>query len=221
MIRLRMAFQPIHDIRNKRIIGYEALMRPKKGQSPLALLQRAQKRGNIVDLDESARRLAVKDVASVLDNDQLLFLNTEPESLESIDLWQPWPYNIDPSKVVIEITERSISEAVYPACDYLHELGVNIALDDFGVGTSNLWMVDRFKPHFVKADRSFLGCKAKGNALEALVSMTSVINAQLIVEGVETETDVAYLHKIGVKLAQGFYLGVPTYVEDLLVASHA
>lgn len=217
---MRIAFQPIYDIQEQRIIGYESLMRPN-GQPPLSLLQKAQRQGRVIELDSTARRIAVNDAKKLLKNGQLLFLNSEPESLERIELWDPWPYAMEPSNVVIEVTERSMSEGSYPACDYLHQIGVQIALDDFGVGTSNLWMVDRFKPDFVKADRSFLGTKSKGNALEALVSMTGIIEAKLIVEGVESAKDVEYLKKIGVKYAQGFHLGKPLFIDSLLASSLA
>lgn len=79
-------------------------------------------------------------------------------------------------------------------------------------------MMDRFRPYCIKADRSFLGSRGEGHTLEALVAMERPLQTKLIVEGTETKEDREYLCDIGVRYAQGFNLGVPSFISEKQVA---
>lgn len=210
---MRSAFQPIQDIILSKVIGYEALARPSNGRTPLEVIRQAKENGTLDKFDREARETALAEASKLLDREQLLFLNTEPESLQALDDWVPWPYAIRPDNLVFEVTERLVSRASFPALQYLRSIGIRIAIDDFGTGSSNLWLLDQLEPQYVKADRSFL--VQKGKALEGLAAMCNAIGITLIVEGVEDLTDLEYLRHIHVRYAQGFFLGRPQYVEVL------
>lgn len=212
--QLRIAFQPIWDIARDRVLGYEALMRPVDGTPPLVRIHQAKEQGSILELDRKARTLAMRDATHFLKDDEYLFVNVEPESLQDINLWRPWPYTINPSQVVLEVTERSMKEDLYPVCEYLRDVGVHLAIDDFGSGMSNLWMLDHFTPAFIKLDNVYLRHESKHRILQAVVAGVRLLGATLIVEGVERAEDVEYLHRIRVNYAQGFHLGKPSFVEE-------
>lgn len=209
-----MTFQPIRNLACCRILGYEALMRPADGTPPLLRIHQAREQGEVVELDRKVRALAAHDATTFLKDDEYLFVNVEPECLQNLDLWWPWPYPLAPSRMVIEITERTLTEGLYPVCKYLQEEGVHLAIDDFGSGMSNLWMLDRFAPEFIKLDKMYLRHKDKHRILSGVVAMTNSLGIKLIVEGVEQAEDVAYLKRIPVTYAQGYHLGKPSFVGE-------
>ncbi len=190
-------------------------MRPLDGTSPLTRLQQARQSGTIVQVDSAARAMAAQTAHSLLSENEYLFLNSEPESLMNILLWDPWPYAIPPSKIVIEICERTMNDAVRPVVQYLKGIGVQIAIDDFGTGMSNLWMLDSFSPDFIKLDQVFLHRRAQGQTLEAVVAMAQRLGTRLIVEGLETPEEALFLRKIQAVYAQGYYLGAPAFIDEL------
>lgn len=208
----RIAYQPIWDIVNQKVIAYEALMRPKDGRSPTEVLQAFRNEDQVVHLDHALILHAMDEAVSLLKPNQLLMVNVEPETLKVTSFWQTWGLPLSVRQVVLEITERASLEDIQ--LGLFRQLGIRLALDDFGTGMSNLLALERIQPAWIKMDRGFLSGHNEMGILALMLGYCERIGTRLIVEGVEDESDMAFLKKVGARYAQGFYLGKPKCVEE-------
>ncbi|WP_454916736.1 EAL domain-containing protein [Xanthobacter sediminis] len=127
-------------------------------------------------------------------------------------------------RVIFEITERQqgdfSSASVREVMQGLRDRGAQFALDDFGVGFSNLSLLQQVEVDFVKIDRSFLKVeeqeRAEPDMLEAVVHLVRKLGAVIIVEGIETERQLVRVRRCGVPFAQGFLFSRPIELEVLL-----
>jgi EAL domain-containing protein (putative c-di-GMP-specific phosphodiesterase class I) len=156
-----------------------------------------------------------------------LFVNVAPQTLDRDADGDPWlaeavgRSKLDPSQVVIEVTERvgAPTETVLRSIEHLRAAGLRIAIDDVGVGNSGLEMLRRARPDFVKIDRSVVS-EARHDAgaravLAAIATFASETGASVIAEGIEDD-DVLRLVQdadgtLGpcIDAAQGYRLGRP------------
>jgi EAL domain-containing protein (putative c-di-GMP-specific phosphodiesterase class I) len=121
-----------------------------------------------------------------------------------------------PSDLCLELTESVFMgdlDYFTKTLDNVKALGVGLALDDFGTGYSSLSYLKRFPFNAVKVDRSFvdgLGTEPHDSDLvAAIVAMAHALGLDVIAEGVETETQLANLRRLGCTQVQGFYLAPP------------
>lgn len=208
----RIAYQPIWDIVKKKVIAYEALMRPKDGRSPTEVLQAFRNEDQVVHLDHALILNAMDEAVNLLKSNQLLMVNVEPETLKATSFWQTWGFPLPVCQVVLEITERASLADIEPGL--FQRLGIKLALDDFGTGMSNLLALERIQPAWIKMDRGFLRGHNELGILALMVAYCERIGTRLIVEGVEDESDMTFLRKVRARYAQGFYLGKPKFVEE-------
>lgn len=125
-------------------------------------------------------------------------------------------YGINPSKVVIELTESGALESdihFSRIWDKLKANGIRLALDDFGTGYSNFHYLYDLQPDIIKIDRSFTA-KAMENEYEynllALMSgLVHNLNLKICIEGIETEDERNRIQKLSPDYSQGFYFGKP------------
>jgi len=221
---IQTVFQPIVDIRKHQVLGYEALSRGPS-DSPLyaagVLFETAERAGLQQELERLCRnRAAVR--FKLLNIDGLLFVNISPQMLEPpvFDLEKLehliLELNVDPTQVVLELSER------YPATDMGHTLkaltvlkekGFRIAIDDLGAGYSGLKLWSEVKPDYVKIDRHFIrdidSDLVKREFVASVVNLANGMGCQLVAEGVETESEYRTIHELGILLCQGFYFGKP------------
>lgn len=129
---------------------------------------------------------------------------------------------IDPAKIILEITERGLIEAESKArfqIDRLHTLGVRVAIDDFGAGYSSLRSVMTLPVDLLKFDRSLVTAATRDermqNVLAAMVQMSESFQIMVISEGIETAADVEVMRRLNIKLLQGFYCARPMPLSDL------
>jgi EAL domain-containing protein (putative c-di-GMP-specific phosphodiesterase class I) len=123
---------------------------------------------------------------------------------------------VSPGRLVLEITEGVLidnpDEMVKRIKD-LHELGVRVALDDFGSGYSNLGYLQRFPLDKIKIDQSFvaaLGRSSNGGVIiQAMVALGRALGLSVLVEGVETEHQRVLLRLAGCDEMQGFLFAKP------------
>jgi two-component system sensor histidine kinase BarA len=128
----------------------------------------------------------------------------------------------DPGRLEIEITETAIlndGEEVRHSIARLHDLGVRIALDDFGVGYSSLSHLRMFAFDKLKIDRAFITDCTAGVAdatlVHAVISVGRALGMKVVAEGVETEAQRNFLKVAGVHAMQGYLFGKPEPVEAL------
>jgi diguanylate cyclase (GGDEF)-like protein/PAS domain S-box-containing protein len=241
---LALHYQPVVNLRNGDIEGFEALVRwrhPERGLlDPAEFVSIAEDSGMIEPIgrwvQERACRQAIEwhqlrpdsrplDVAVNLSARQVAQRDL-PATVEEI-LGRT---GLDPVHLRLEITESILVDESATAIASLHalsELGVRLVLDDFGTGYSSLSYLNRFPFHALKIDRSFLdalGIEQERTAIvEAIVGMARALSLEVIAEGVESEVQLAELQRLGCDFAQGhlFHPAMPEREVSRLIAEGA
>jgi len=223
--RLRVLFQPIHNIKSGAVIGYEALARGPEGSSlelPKKLFKAARRAGGRQELEMACFRTALSEYRTKLfDYGALLFVNFHPvilsgclnEIMSELDGFR--------EKTVIEVTESSRLKLRRCVYDKLKEKGVRIALDDVGVGDRSFSSICDVEVDYLKVDKGVVRGISSGNGnankykflLTFLAEFGEKSGARVITEGVETSEQVSLTEKIGIELMQGFYFSKPKPAE--------
>jgi EAL domain-containing protein (putative c-di-GMP-specific phosphodiesterase class I) len=129
--------------------------------------------------------------------------------------------DIAPSRIIVEVIEHGApwsTSAFHRELAELREIGIRIALDDVGVGASNIQMLVDCRPDLLKVDRYFVdGCakdKYRQAVIGALVHLARGCGAEVLCEGVEEREDLDMVYSLGVDLIQGFYFSRPIRVDE-------
>jgi len=130
---------------------------------------------------------------------------------------------LDPTAVCLEITEAALeneAEALAPLLITLREAGFRLAMDDFGTGFSSIKRLLLYEFDQIKIDRFFIeqalrSVKYRG-LLSAVVAMGRSASIQMLVEGIENREEEALCLNAGVEFLQGFHLGPPVSIEEVL-----
>lgn len=221
---LQPIFQPIVNLQDGSISGYEALIRGPSDSplhSPLQLFKTAVACDRLEQLEMLCRQLSIESFA-VAKTETKLFLNVNPLLLLTADhpsgltkqmLSQA---QVDPSQVVIEISEQyQVEDAglLVKAVQHYRQLGFLIAIDDLGSGFSGLKLWSELQPDIVKIDRYFISELDKDPTKRAfvrnIVSLAKAIGATIVAEGIETPDELRLCRELGADLAQGYLLGRP------------
>ncbi len=222
--QLHSQFQPIVDLRDGQVLGYEALIRGPKGaplRRPGAMFKAADKARMVswydIACQEKCFALAAQNKLK-----KLLFINMDAEGLAYLDAYdrslamRAREYGISPSSVVVEITERQTLDD-YPQLvkfiKHLREDGFKIAIDDAGSGYNSLYTIADLRPEFVKIDRNLVrNIDVRGETralLDALVHYARHIGTAVLAEGAETREELATLIDLGIPYGQGYLMGKP------------
>ncbi|MBE3555507.1 MAG: EAL domain-containing protein [Firmicutes bacterium] len=214
-------FQPIVDLQQMQIIGWEALSRGPAGtpyERPDWLLQEAERVGLADEMDWLFFTSAL-DHALAAQLHGYISVNIRPPSFDSVVSYLYRSDLLDrfgAAKLILEVTESA--PVVHPehmreAFQPLRERGAFLALDDVGAGHSNLYILAVLKPDFIKLDRRLVDGVAENPSLAALVMAVAQWAAKegigVIAEGVERPADLVALRKMPVHCVQGFLLGRP------------
>jgi EAL domain-containing protein (putative c-di-GMP-specific phosphodiesterase class I) len=214
---LRIAFQPIVDLRGSSVHGLEALLRIEHGGRwfpPAGAFARASAAGLTLDLELAALAAALARLDDVPPG-AFLAVNAAPSTI-CAPVFTALLGDLDLGGVVVEVTEReaiddyvAVNEVLLP----LRHRGLRIAIDDTGAGASTLRHVLRLRPDIVKLDVSLVDEVCTDPVQQALVAafvrFTAEIGAGLIAEGIEDPAQAPVLRDLGVELGQGFALGHP------------
>jgi len=227
---VRTLFQPIFDLRNNRIYGYEALTRGPDGsplQMPELLFDIARKHNRLFALEGICREIAIKSFIR-LDIKERLFLNADPRTLmdpsfrEGVTMGILQREGLPADRVVIELTENTpVVEkigALKQAVTHYREMGFTIAMDDLSAGYSNLQLMAELRPEYIKLDKYFTQkLPDDGVAREFVRTISNLakhMNCTIIAEGIETPAIIREVQKLGLHLGQGYLLGKPTDKPD-------
>jgi EAL domain-containing protein (putative c-di-GMP-specific phosphodiesterase class I) len=221
--RLTVAFQPIWNFATGTVLAYEALSRPAAEYGlagPQELFDIAEQMGRAHELDA----ICVEKIlarAAELPPDALLFMNLTPQSLVhdlltgAILLEAVISAGLEPSRVVLEITERSIvnlAEVVQKA-KFLRRMGFRIALDDAGAGNAGLEMLSQLPVDFVKIDRAVvvnaLTDQATRSVFVGITTIARESHISVVAEGIENAEMLEFVQQAEVQYAQGYLLGRP------------
>jgi diguanylate cyclase (GGDEF)-like protein len=229
---LELAFQPIVSLVTGQIWAFEALVRytdPELGPlSPPSLVEKAKSLGR---LDALTRQVAVKAMAAAADFRLIeprivcMTINVEagqlmPQRMGSFvaDLAEQYPG----ISLCLELNERSVarvSTAVRAEADRLRDIGIMIALDDYGSQDSSVDALVRVPMDILKIDKSLvddLDDVRQREVLTALQGFGDNLEYSMIVEGVESAEMAAHLSALGIRSAQGFHYGMPWSLEKTL-----
>jgi EAL domain-containing protein (putative c-di-GMP-specific phosphodiesterase class I)/GGDEF domain-containing protein len=220
-------FQPIVDLRGRRVLAHEALIRGPVGSdlhSPVPLFAEAARCGCHVELELVAIEIILAR-ASAIGFSGRLFLNLSPHALLSRIAWPEIlarlcsQCHIEPSSCVLELTERSLVDDYARIRDTLAELrhiGFDFAIDDLGAGYSGLRMWSELRPEFVKIDQYFIAQiesdPVKMEFVRAIVAMGRAVGSFIIAEGVETREQCRELMDLDVDGAQGYLFARPAEI---------
>lgn len=222
---LTTVFQPIVDIHDKQVIGYEALTRGPKDSKyyfPDTLFQVATECGLLSELEILCRDIAIKKFVE-LQLPGKLFLNISPLVLldkahpqgETIKFVEQAGLNCQ--QIVIELSEKypfHHTETLSQALEKYRQFGFDVAIDDLGAGYSGLKLWSQLRPNIVKIDRYFVeNCHLdsfKRKFITAIFELAKSAQADVIVEGIESFQEFSLLRKLGMVYAQGYYVAKPT-----------
>ncbi|MFO7477744.1 MAG: bifunctional diguanylate cyclase/phosphodiesterase [Methyloceanibacter sp.] len=219
-----VVYQPQYDLATERQCGSEALIRwqhPVHGKiAPGHFISVAEDTGLIVPLGEWVLRRACSD-AMKWPEPLFVSVNLSPAQFRDGDVAETVAQvlketGLPPQRLELEITENLLindTEEVLAKLNRLRQIGVAIAMDDFGTGFSSLSYLARFPFSKIKIDRQFIRNMPRDPAMKAIVKTVIALGKSLDVtitaEGVETEEQAAMLREFGCPQVQGFLYGYP------------
>ncbi len=220
---LAMVFQPIVSLHDLRVVGLEALARFRgaREEPPDAWFARAEAMGLGELLEVRAARVAI---ARLPDIPEPLFLsiNVSPDTAGSPRLHRAIAGL--GRRIVLEITEHTAVrdyERFRLVIDRLRGLGARVAVDDAGAGFAGLSHVVRVVPDLIKLDIGMIDGIERDPARRSLVSAVSTLaratGSAVVAEGIETREQLLTLAGLGIDYGQGFLVGRPASLDELLV----
>jgi diguanylate cyclase (GGDEF)-like protein/PAS domain S-box-containing protein len=228
---LELHYQPIFSLESNQPVAVEALLRwndPARGLVPPAAFIPAAEHSGLIDpigewvIDELCRQAAEwRDLGLT----PRLSVNAAPRELrrpEYVDSLRSAleRHGIEPGRIVVELTESAAMDeaAARGPLERLHDLGVGVAIDDFGEGFSSLSRLRGMPVEQIKIDRSFMRdvprSPSASAVVTAIVRLAQALGREVVAEGVETEEQRAFLTAQGCPMAQGYHLARPLSADD-------
>jgi EAL domain-containing protein (putative c-di-GMP-specific phosphodiesterase class I) len=228
-------YQPVIDLRSGEIIAAEALVRWDHPEFGLLLPEKfipiADETGYIIEIgkwvlyeacrqakswhDIGYKSISIAVNISAIELDQTQLINHVAGVLHTTGL--------DPNRLELEITESVMMQDAEASIRTLHELkqmGIRIAVDDFGTGYSSLSYLRRLPIDTIKIDQSFAKDMASNSdsaaIVTAIIALARSLNLTIQAEGIETQEQIEFLHKVNCHHAQGYLLNQPVSAESFL-----
>ena len=226
-------YQPKFDLNKKEFIGAEALVRwdsPKYGFSaPAKFIKKMEYGGLIHELDMYVFKTVLKDLEEQKKTGKRMVpisINFSlhefysPQFLKDIkSIFDASPVN--PKFIEIEITETTSQANIFLATSILKKLkefGFRIAMDDFGVGFSNISHLNSLPIDVVKIDKSYidgLGKEQKNkDVVKYLISLCKANGLEVVAEGVDSKEEVQILEKLSCDIIQGYFYSEPVPLKE-------
>lgn len=231
---LYTVFQPIVDIHNATIIGYEGLTRGPDTSTlhaPADLFQAALRHGLSHELERLCVLKAIESFVK-LELPGKLFLNLSPAGLtdgllgEECILELLRHVRLTRNRVIIEITESE------PTCNFSplieaaarhREVGFEMAMDDLGEGFSSLRLWSELRPQFVKVDKHFIRNihqdSVKLQFVRSIQQIAENCGSRVVAEGIETLPELMVVKDLGIAFGQGYFLGRPDVKPESTMGS--
>ncbi|HAI12281.1 MAG TPA: hypothetical protein DCM28_11290 [Phycisphaerales bacterium] len=232
-----MQYQPIVDLGNGRVTGFEALVRwdhPQQGRvSPGVFIPVAEETGLIVQigawvLEQSCRDLKLMQDRLGPNRPITMSVNLSKRQINEPGLVEVVrnaikKSGIEHNRLKLEITESVVMEATESLLPVLHELralGCQLHMDDFGTGYSSLSCMHRFPLDVIKIDRAFIVNMTDdpryAAVVNAIVTLTHNLNMKVTAEGVETRDQLAQVLSLDCDYCQGYYFAKPLNSDEAL-----
>ena len=241
-------YQPVHSLDDRRLLGFEALVRwqhPSRGLlPPQTFIPVAEETGLIVPLGEwvlrtAAAQLRVWQERHAARRELFVSVNLSARQFTHSELVEVVQDVLDQTGLPgpalrLELTESVVMENPDSAVRMLRrlrEMGVGLCIDDFGTGYSSLNYLHDFPIDTLKIDRSFVARmseKGEHDLIATIVALARNLGLQAVAEGVETEEQLERLRELGPTSVQGFLFSTPlderaagALLDDTLPANRA
>ncbi|MCQ2531212.1 MAG: GGDEF and EAL domain-containing protein [Saccharofermentans sp.] len=232
MENFQLYYQPLIDAKTGILKGAEALLRWQSNQgelvNPELVVKALEAADRMADVgkwiaNEAAKQCA-KWISKGAPRDFYIHINATADDLIRPEYAQEIKallvkYNLTPDNLLVELTETSLMENMGKCRINLNELseaGIRTALDDFGSGYSSFNYLKELPVDEIKIDKSFTDdmetSEFSASFIEAMTMLAHSIDMSVVVEGVETESQVNRLREMGADIFQGYYFGKPMSV---------
>jgi diguanylate cyclase (GGDEF)-like protein len=229
--RFILHYQPLFEMPDQNLIGFEALIRlPAEDGTlipPLTFIPVAEKMRLIDPIGRWVLQEACK-TAATWPEPLTVAVNLSAAQFEAgnvctVVLGALRDAGLAPHRLELEITESLLlgnSDAILGQLQALKHIGVAIVMDDFGTGYSSLSYLWRFPIDKIKIDRSFMqsvdaSCKGAGTVIKTIIALGRELDMRITVEGVETAQQVAFLDAVNADQVQGYFLGRPVPASEI------
>jgi len=231
---LILVYQPIVELKDAEIAGFEALLRwedPKRGTVPPSeFIPIAETSDLILELGMYSLKQSAEDLArwqdSVGEVAVFMSVNLSSAQLLKSDLCNDVIKAIsasrcDPKRFRLELTETLVMHNPQQALMTLSRLadaGIGLTLDDFGTGHSSLAYLTRFPFRTIKIDRSLVIDQSEkgGILIRSIVDLAKQLDMRVVAEGVNSEEDAVKLSEMGCDYGQSFLFGPPIGADSVL-----
>ena len=234
--QFRVFYQPVVNLENKAILGFEALLRwqhPEHGLiSPMKFLEVAEDSGLLVSIgrwliSEACQQLRAWQMQDHATDPLRVSVNLSSRQLAEFGLVNDLRLilqktGLDPSSLQLELSESvamadpQLSASVF---SQLRQLGVGIILDSFGTGRSSLSELRHFPVDSLKIDRSLvsemLTNRATSDIVDLIITLAHKLNHKVFAEGIETGLQLARLREFGCDWGQGYLFSQPLNAEQV------
>ena len=225
-------YQPLYDLRKKKIIGYEALIRwnsPRYGLvMPNRIIPLAEETGLIDRIGDWVIDTAFAFAKRIAHSGAYVSCNVSPAQLSKKDFVEDVikkfeKYGLEKGSVALEITESCLIEESLDVVTLkllrLKEKGILIYLDDFGSGYSSLNYLKNLPVDCIKIDRTFIGeisrAGMESKIMNTIITLAHDLGIGTVAEGVETEDQMEFLTQCECDMIQGYLISRPKPEEEL------
>ena len=233
-------YQPIVDLANQTILGFEALLRwqhPEKGLIPPDQFIPIIEENGLIDpiglwvLEEACRQLKVWQCLSPVLKDLTVSVNLSSKQLTNPTLFKQLinilsRHELEARYLNLEVTESMMfnhTDVAIMTFQQLRQLGTKVKIDDFGTGYSSLSRLHALPVDVLKIDKSFihnfLDKRENTSIVEAIINLAKTLDLSVIAEGIETSEQAAKLRIFDCQLGQGYLFSRPreaTVIQALL-----
>ena len=237
---IKVFYQPVIRVKTGEICGYEALVRwddPDIGMlSPGEFIETLEQYHLIHLVDSFVVKKVCEDYCKLRDSGQDVVpvsINISRMDFELCDIFNiveatREKYDVPRKMLDLEITESAVSDNIKfikSECSRMREMGYHIWIDDFGSGYSSLNTIAEYEFDVLKLDMVFLRSydrnERTGKVMTYVVKGAKAMGVSPLCEGVESETHIRFLEKIGCERAQGYYFGRPMPMTETRASTQA
>ncbi len=231
-----LKYQPQYDIKNKKIVSVEALLRwehPILGAIATdKFIPIAEDIGEIIKINRFVLERVCKDFYNIKKENlslKYIAINVSSFEFKNKDFVKDVcsilnKYEIKPYEIELEITERHIIDFTQESINMIAELknlGFKFSIDDFGTEYSSLSYLTKLPIDILKIDKSFISQMNSDNSsiqiIKGIIALSKSLNYTVIAEGVEKEEQIKSLEELGCEIIQGYFFYKPLKLDDLMV----
>ena len=236
--QFRIHYQPVLELKTRRILSFEALLRwehPAQGLiSPYRFIEAAEDTGVLVSIGhwlmvQACRQLREWEVNDRSGSPMNVMVNVSARQFADARLVNDiqdalQETGIDPSRLQLEMTEKIASadpRLTITVLSHLKHFGIGTVLDDFGTGSTSLVGLTRFPVDALKIDRSLIhemqSDRSSADMVELIITLAHKMKLRVIAEGIETVRQLERLVELGCEYGQGYFFSQPMEAKAALI----